>query len=118
MSLRQVVSIQKQLQKLKSQQQKSQQSEDFILVDCSETPIGQVLSFLSTKSLGPAGLALADALYLSRPLTDNQLDLLQKVLDKMGHPEYMEVILQEISDLWTALGEVDKLCKTSALGMK
>lgn len=106
------------IRQLEQNMLKSQDEADFTLVDLSQTPAGQVLGFLSGQTLGPAGLALYDAIYFSRPLTDNQLALLGKVLDKLGHPEYMEPIQKGIIDLWAALGEVDKQCKTSALGMK
>jgi len=54
---------------------------------------------LSTKELGPAGTVLYDKIYFSRTLTDNQQQLLEKVLAKMGHPEWLEAILEEISSV-------------------
>lgn len=118
MSLKQVESIQRQIQKLKDQKHQSESEPDFELVDCSDTPASQVLAFLSTQKLGQAGVALYDKIYFSRTLTDSQLQLLEKVLDKMGCPEYLDPILEEISAVEACYAEIDKQCQTSALGMR
>jgi hypothetical protein len=113
-----VESLEKELQKLKNLQQKTSEEPDFELVDCSDTPASQVLSFLSTQKLGPAGVALYDRLYFSRTLTEHQQQLLEKVLKKMDREDWLEPILEEISSVEACYEEIHKECQGSALGMR
>ena len=91
---------------------------DFELVDCSQEPLFQVMAFLEARpKLGPAGRSLYNALTGYRPLTEAQEELLQKVLAKMGHPEWLESILHEMDSTIQALAACDAECSHSALNM-
>jgi len=48
------------------------------------------VDFLGSRELGPAGRSLLDALTGFKPLTESQESLLAKILEKMGHPEWIE----------------------------
>lgn len=101
------------------QQKSQQQSEDpdFELVDVSQEPLFQVMAFLEARpKLGPAGRSLYNALTGYRPLTEAQEELLQKVLAKMGHPEWLEPILQEMDSTIQALQSCDQECSQKPAG--
>jgi hypothetical protein len=87
-------------------------------VDCSQEPLFQVMAFLESRpKLGPAGRSLLNALTGYRPLSQAQEELLEKVLAKMGHPEWLEPILQELESTLQALAACDRESSTSALYM-
>lgn len=90
---------------------------DFELVDCSQEPLFQVISFLESRKLGPAGMSLLTALTGYRPLTEAQEELLQKVLAKMGCPEALQDIKDELASTLQALAACDAECSHSALNM-
>jgi len=100
------------------QQKSQQQSEDpdFELVDCSQEPLFQVLAFLESRKLGPAGMGLLHGLTGHRPLTEAQEALLQKVCKKMGHEDWMEPILQELDSTLQPLAACDQECSQKPAG--
>ena len=112
-------SLCQQMENLK-QQKSQQQSEDpdFELVDCSQEPLFQVMAFLEVRKLGPAGMGLLHGLTGHRPLTEAQEALLQKVLAKMGHPGWLEPILQELASTLQALQSCDQECSQKPAGWK
>ena len=91
---------------------------DFELVDCSQEPLFQVMAFLEVRKLGPAGMGLLHGLTGHRPLTEAQEALLQKVLAKMGHPKWLEPILQELASTLQALQSCDQECSQKPAGWK
>jgi len=77
-----------------------------------------VVNYLEARpKLGPAGKDLLQALCGRRPLTMDQAQLLQKVLDKLQHPDWLEAVLAEQKIMGQALNEVDRECCRSALQM-
>jgi len=90
---------------------------DFELVDVSQEPLFQVMAFLEVRKLGPAGKSLLNALTGYRPLSEAQETLLQKTLAHLGHPEWLEPILQELKSTLQALAACDRESSTSALYM-
>lgn len=107
----------KQVQSLKKSQQQKSDAPDFDLEPCSG-PLWDAVDFLEVRKLGPAGMSLLNALTGHKRLTEPQEGLLQKVLAKMGHPEYMEPILQELESNLQALAACDRESSTSALCMR
>jgi hypothetical protein len=76
-----------------------------------------VISFLEARpKLGPAGRSLYNDITGYRPLTEPQEALLQKLLARMGHPEYMEPILQELASTLQALAACDQECSQKPAG--
>jgi len=90
------------------------QTPDFDLEPCSG-PLWEVVAFLEARKLGPAGRSLLSALTGFKPLTEAQEELLQKVLAKLQHPEWLEPILQELDSTLKALAACDAECSYSAL---
>jgi len=91
---------------------------DLELVDCSQEPLFQVMAFLEARKLGPAGKSLLNALTGYRPLTEAQETLLVKVLAKMGCPEALQAINDELASTLQALAACDRESSTSALYMR
>ncbi len=111
-------SLTRQLEKLKAQHQKTSEEPDFELVDCSQEPYWVVVNYLEARpKLGPAGKDLLAGLCGRRPLTEDQGLLLQKVLDKLQHADWLDSVLAEQKVLGQALNEVDRECCRSALQM-
>jgi hypothetical protein len=75
------------------------------------------VAFLEARKLGPAGKSLLNALTGYRPLSEAQETLLQKTLAHLGHPEWLEPILQELESTLQALAACDRESSTSALYM-
>lgn len=77
-----------------------------------------MVNYLEARpKLGPAGKDLLAGLCGRRPLTMDQGLLLQKLLDKLCHPDWLEAVLAEQKVLGQALNEVDRECCRSALQM-
>jgi hypothetical protein len=81
-------------------------------------PLWDVVAFLETRKLGPAGRSLYNALTGYRPLTEAQEALLQKVLAHLGHPEWLEPILEELESTLQCLANCNAECSYSALNMR
>jgi hypothetical protein len=97
---------------MKCLKQKSQQSDltpDFELEPCSG-PLWDAVAFLESRKLGPAGSSLYNALIGYRPLSQVQEELLVKVLAKMGCPEALQVIKEELAITIQALQSCDQEC--------
>ncbi len=62
------------------------------------SPRGQLMTFMCSKELGPKAQGLYDALKLTQALTDDQKTLLQKICIKMGHPDWPELIIDDIEE--------------------
>ncbi len=73
-------------------------------------PLWDVVAFLEARKLGPAGKSLLNALTSYRPLTQAQEALLQKVLAHLGHPEWLEPILEELESTLQALAHCNAEC--------
>lgn len=98
--------------------QSTEEGSDFKLVDVSGEPLHQVVTFLESRpKLGPAGRDLLAAIGGYLPLTEAQETLLLKVLAKMGHPEWLEPVMEEHEITVQALEAVDEECSHSALNM-
>ncbi len=104
---------------MKSLKQKSQQSDlapDFELEPCSG-PLWEVVAFLEARpKLGPAGRSLYNALTGYRPLSQAQEELLVKVLAKMGCPEALQAIKDELAITIQALADCDQECSQKPAG--
>ena len=87
---------------------------DFELVDCSQEPLFQVMAFLEARKLGPNGRGLYSVLTGTRPLSQAQEELLQKVLAKMGCPEALQAIKDELASTQQALAACDAECSKSS----
>ena len=96
------------MQDLKAQKHQNESEADFELVDCSQEPLFQVVDFLDSRKLGPAGLELYESLSCRNVLTETQIALLEKICSKMGHKDWSVQILQEISTYQEALSHVDE----------
>jgi len=111
-----VDSLCRQVQSLKKSQQ-SDLAPDFELEPCSG-PLWDTVAFLEARKLGPAGKSLLNALTGYRPLTEAQETLLVKVLAKMGCPEALQAINDELASTLQALAACDRESSTSALYMR
>jgi hypothetical protein len=107
----------RQVQNLKKSQHQQREVPDFELDPCSG-PLWDVLAFLDSRKLGPTGRSLYDALTGFKPLTEAQEELLQKVLAKLQHPEWLEPILQELDSTIKALTACDAECALKPTGWK
>lgn len=68
---------------------------DGFLISSDMSPRGRVMSFIYSQRMGPATRGLYDALMLTQPLTDDQKLLLERVCQKMGQPDWPEIIEEE-----------------------
>jgi hypothetical protein len=98
--------LQRQLQDLKDLRYQSEPEADFELVDCSQEPLFQVVDFLGSRKLGPAGMELYEAISCRNALKESQIALLEKICSKLGHKDWPIQILQEISTYQEALSHV------------
>lgn len=68
---------------------------DGFLISSDMSPRGRVMGFIYSQKMSPVGRGLYDALKLSQTLTDDQKRLLEKVCQKMGQPDWLEIIEEE-----------------------
>jgi len=74
------------------------------------SPRAELLRLLSEMRLGPAGSALYGSLDRLNRLTEDQVELLEKICGKLGHPGWMKPILQETDGLNEALDACNEGC--------
>lgn len=82
---------------------------DFCIYD-DMSPWALFLEFLEGRKLGPAGQELLQAIKLNHTLTEPQEELLEKICLKIGHLNWPEAILREISDTQGLYREAEKAC--------
>lgn len=90
----------------------------FELEPCSG-PLWETLAFLEARpKMGPAGRSLYSGLTNHMPLTEAQEELLGKVLAKMGCPEALQAIKEEMASTIQALAACDQECSQKPAGWK
>jgi hypothetical protein len=95
--------------------QKRSPSDDFVLGG-PPSPLFKVLGYLEVIRLSPALQGMYKALESrTEPLTAPQEELLCRILEKIGHPEWLEPVLQELQAYISAWKKYDEECSTPFL---